>query len=125
MITLLNNYSSLVIIFLFQINIVRPPNYIALITFCIMCILLIIMLHENGFTYKFLYNRRLWGVVSVLFCTVMSSGQMWNHIEKPPFCMDSQTGEFRFIHHQRKRQYVFETYIVMVLCILLVLEICL
>jgi oligosaccharyltransferase complex subunit gamma len=49
----------------------------------------------------------------------MTSGQMWNHIRGPPFIHKSASGNVGYIHASSQGQFVLETYIIMVLSILL------
>lgn len=50
----------------------------------------------------------------------MISGQMWNHIRGPPFIHKSPSGNVAYIHASSQGQFILETYIVMVLCILFI-----
>jgi len=49
----------------------------------------------------------------------MTSGQMWNHIRGPPFIHKSPNGNVAYIHGSSQGQFIVETYIVMVMSILL------
>jgi len=49
----------------------------------------------------------------------MTSGQMWNHIRGPPFVHKSPNGNVAYIHGSSQGQFIVETYIVMVMSILL------
>lgn len=50
----------------------------------------------------------------------MTSGQMWNHIRGPPFFHKSPNGNVAYIHGSSQGQFIVETYIVMVMSILLI-----
>lgn len=54
-----------------------------------------------------------------MFTLAMVSGQMWNHIRSPPFVYKTQNGGIAYIHGSSQGQFIFETYIVIVLGILL------
>lgn len=60
----------------------------------------------------------MWGMGALFFCFAMTSGQMWNHIRGPPFLHKNQNGQIAYIHGSSQGQFVFETYIIMFLCIL-------
>lgn len=102
-----------------QIRVFRPPNYSGTLA------LFMLFAMVGGFLYlrrnnlEFLYNKKLWGLLSVSFCFMMVSGQMWNHIRGPPFMHKSQNGGVAYIHGSAQGQFVLETYIVMILSILL------
>lgn len=61
----------------------------------------------------------MWGMGALFFCFAMTSGQMWNHIRGPPFLHKNQNGQIAYIHGSSQGQFVFETYIIMFLSILL------
>lgn len=44
---------------------------------------------------------------------------MWNHIRGPPFIHRSSSGNVAYIHASSQGQFILETYIVMVLSILI------
>lgn len=52
----------------------------------------------------------------------MTSGQMWNHIRTPPFIHKSPSGNVAYIHGSSQGQFVLETYIVIVISILLLVQ---
>lgn len=104
---------------LFQINVIRTPHHLAEFMFLVTFVMFIALLRENGVKFSFLQNKHFWGVLTVLFCIAMCSGQMWNLIENPPFMSKSQDGIVHLIHRLGHKQYLFETYLVMVLSILL------
>lgn len=110
---------NLVLFLFFQIIITRPPNNFVTFMLVVTIVLFIFVLYENGFRFHFLCCKNFWAVSTVLFCTAMTSGQMWNHIENPPFFYENQDGELRFIHQASKSQFLFETYLVLMLSILL------
>ncbi|KAF7284866.1 hypothetical protein GWI33_021507 [Rhynchophorus ferrugineus] len=98
-----------------QIRVFRPPNYSGTLA------VIILFSFVGGFLYlkrnnlDFLYNKTIWGVSALLFCFTMTSGQMWNHIRGPPFVHRNQHGQVAYIHGSSQGQFVFETYIIMLL----------
>lgn len=54
-----------------------------------------------------------------IFTLAMVSGQMWNHIRSPPFVHKTQNGGIAYIHGSSQGQFIFETYIIIVIGILL------
>lgn len=78
---------------------------------------IILYLRRNNL--EFLYNKTMWGVGALFFTLAMTSGQMWNHIRGPPFMHKNQNGQIAYIHGSSQGQFVIETYIVMLLSILL------
>lgn len=98
-----------------KILIVRPANHAAATIFFVTCIMFIFVMRENGATFSFSYNKKFWGFGVVLFCIFMSSGHMWNYIENPPLVYKNQDDGVVIIHRSRRKQSVFETYIVAIL----------
>jgi oligosaccharyltransferase complex subunit gamma len=98
-----------------QIRVFRPPNYSGSVA------VIMLVAFVGGFLYlkrnnlEFLQNKQLWGLLALLFCFAMVSGQMWNHIRSPPFVHKAQNGGISYFHGSSQGQLVFETYIVMVL----------
>jgi len=51
----------------------------------------------------------------------MISGQMWNHIRGPPLMHRNQQGIITYIHNSSQGQFIIETYIIIILSILLII----
>lgn len=104
-----------------QIRVFRPPNYSGTVAVLMLAILVggFVYLRRNNL--EFLYNKQVWGLLALLFCFAMISGQMWNHIRSPPFVHSSQNGGISYIHGSSQGQFVIETYIVMFLNAMIVL----
>uniref|UniRef100_T1GGW3 Magnesium transporter protein 1 n=1 Tax=Megaselia scalaris TaxID=36166 RepID=T1GGW3_MEGSC len=98
-----------------QIRVFRPPNYAGTVALISLGALVAGILYIRRNNLEFLYNKDLWGVLAVLFCFLMISGQMWNHIRGPPLIHKSQNGGVAYIHGSSQGQLVIETYIVMFL----------
>lgn len=98
-----------------QIRIFRPPNYFGTVATLTLVLFVggILYLRRNNL--EFLSNKKFWGVAALMFCFVMVSGQMWNHIRSPPFLHKGQNGAIAYIHGSSQGQLVVETYIVMFL----------
>lgn len=97
----------------------RPPNYSGTVALVVLFALVAGFLYLRRNNLDFLYNKNMWGVGALFFCFTMVSGQMWNHIRGPPFVHKSHSGGVAYIHGSSQGQFVLETYIVMVLSILL------
>lgn len=98
-----------------QIRVFRPPNYSGTFALVILFGIIAAFLYLRRNNLEFLYNKTMWGISSLFFCFAMTSGQMWNHIRGPPFIHKNQNGQIAYIHGSSQGQFVFETYIVMVL----------
>uniref|UniRef100_A0A1B6CU16 Magnesium transporter protein 1 n=1 Tax=Clastoptera arizonana TaxID=38151 RepID=A0A1B6CU16_9HEMI len=98
-----------------QIRVFRPPSYSGTMALIIIVALFGGCLYLRRNNLDFFYNKTLWGVSAVIFCFVMISGQMWNHIRSPPFSHRSQSGAAAFINSSSQGQFVSETYIVLLL----------
>lgn len=97
-----------------QIRVFRPPNYSGPMAFIMLFGLVAGFLYVKRNNLEFLYNKLMWGIIAVLFCFAMISGQMWNHIRGPPFIHKTQNG-VAYIHGSSQGQFVLETYIVILL----------
>ncbi|KAJ8922654.1 hypothetical protein NQ315_007686 [Exocentrus adspersus] len=98
-----------------QIRVFRPPNYSGTFALVILFSIVAGFLYLRRNNLEFLYNKTMWGVGSLFFCFAMTSGQMWNHIRGPPFIHKNQNGQIAYIHGSSQGQFVFETYIIMIL----------
>lgn len=98
-----------------QIRIFRPPNYSGTVAVITLFVLLGGLLYLRRNNLEFLYNKQMWGLLAVLFCFAMISGQMWNHIRAPPLIHRNQNGGVAYIHGSSQGQLIIETYIVMFL----------
>ncbi|GAB0099504.1 tumor suppressor candidate 3 [Sergentomyia squamirostris] len=98
-----------------QIRVFRPPNYSGTVAVVMLAALVGGFLYIRRNNLDFLANKQMWGIISLLFCFAMVSGQMWNHIRSPPFIHKSQGGGVSYIHGSSQGQLVIETYIVMFL----------
>lgn len=98
-----------------QIRIFRPPNYSGTVAVLMLGSLVGGFLYLRRNNLDFLYNKQLWGIVALVFCFAMVSGQMWNHIRSPPFVHKGANGGVAYIHGSSQGQLVVETYIVMFL----------
>lgn len=104
-----------------NVRVFRPPNYSGTLALAFIFSLVGGLLYIKRNSLEFLYNRTTWGLIAlaVIFC--MISGQMWNHIRGPPFMnRNPQTGQVSYIHGSSQGQYIFETYIVMILNVAIV-----
>ncbi|KAJ8970230.1 hypothetical protein NQ317_015670 [Molorchus minor] len=100
-----------------QIRVFRPPNYSGTFALVILFGIVAAFLYLRRNNLEFLYNKTMWGMSALFFCFAMTSGQMWNHIRGPPFIHKNQNGQIAYIHGSSQGQFVFETYIIMVLII--------
>ena len=62
----------------------------------------------------FLQSDTTWSMLIVNWVLAMLSGQMWNKIRHPDLFRKTQN-EMRWIHASRKRQFVLETYFVLLM----------
>ncbi|CAD5122082.1 DgyrCDS10533 [Dimorphilus gyrociliatus] len=103
-----------------HIRVFRPPSYSGTLALALLFSLIGGLLYLKRNSLDFLYNRNSWGIAALSIIFAMISGQMWNHIRGPPFLHSNpQTGQTLFIHSSSQAQFIIETYIVIVLCILL------
>ena len=58
----------------------------------------VILIYMRRNNLEFLYNKNLWGMMSLFFVFAMCSGQMWNHIRGPPLVHKTQGGQVAYIH---------------------------
>ena len=63
---------------------------------------------------SFLQSDTTWSMLIVNWVLAMLSGQMWNKIRHPDLFRKTQN-EMRWIHASRKRQFVLETYFVLLM----------
>lgn len=98
-----------------QIRVFRPPNYSGSAAVAMLVLMVAGVLYVRRNNLEFLYNKQMWSMLAVMFCFVMVSGQMWNHIRTPPFMHRNQNGGASYIHGSSQGQLVAETYIVMFL----------
>lgn len=98
-----------------KIRVFRPPNYSGTIAVIMLVAFLGGFLYVRRNNLEFLQNKQLWGLLAVLFTFAMISGQMWNHIRSPPFVHKAQNGGISYFHGSSQGQFVFETYVVMIL----------
>ncbi|KAL7287809.1 hypothetical protein TKK_0018184 [Trichogramma kaykai] len=98
-----------------QFRVFRPPSYSGTVAIIMLMILIAAFLYLKRNNLDFLYNKTIWGLGGLLFTLTMISGQMWNHIRSPPFIYKSPNGNVAYIHGSSQGQFVFETYIVMIL----------
>lgn len=97
------------------IRVLHPPNYTSTVALAFLFILAVGMLYLKRNSMEFMYNKTMWGALSVSTILAMTSGQMWNHIRGPPFIYrNPQTGRTHYIHGGSQGQFVAESYIVMV-----------
>ncbi|VVC36256.1 Thioredoxin-like fold,Oligosaccharyl transferase complex, subunit OST3/OST6 [Cinara cedri] len=104
-----------------QIRIFRPPNYSSTLALSILFAICSSFLYVRRNNMEMIFNKNLWGIGAVLFCLTMISGQMWNHIRGPPLMHRNQQGVITYIHNSSQGQFIFETYIIIVLTIDLIL----
>jgi len=97
-----------------QIRVIRPPSYSGIIIALLAMGLVGSLLYIRRNNLEFLYNRTSWALLSLTIVFAMTSGQMWNHIRGPPLMQKTQRG-IAYIHGSTNGQYVFETYIVIIL----------
>ncbi|XP_071787042.1 dolichyl-diphosphooligosaccharide--protein glycosyltransferase subunit TUSC3-like [Asterias amurensis] len=99
-----------------HIRIFRPPNYSGTIALGILLSMIAGFLYFRRNNLEFLYNKTIWGVVSLCIVFAMTSGQMWNHIRGPPYAhRNPQTGQVSYVHGSSQGQFVAETHIVILL----------
>ena len=67
----------------------------------------VILIYMRRNNLEFLYNKNLWGMMSLFFVFAMCSGQMWNHIRGPPLVHKTQGGQVAYIHGSSQ---VLDTY---------------
>eukprot|EP00795_Rhopilema_esculentum_P000384 gene384-10048_t len=104
-----------------HIRVVRPPNYAFAVFIGILLASIGCILYVRRKSLEFIYNKNYWAIGAVTIVFIMISGQMWNHIRNPPYAhRNPQNGEIIYIHGSSDGQLIAETYIVFVLCILLV-----
>ncbi|XP_065213399.1 magnesium transporter protein 1-like isoform X3 [Planococcus citri] len=60
-------------------------------------------------------NRTIWGITSIAFCLIMTSGQMWNHMRSPPFITRNPSGGVNYVLPSSHSQLIGETYMVFLL----------
>ncbi|XP_042637816.1 magnesium transporter protein 1-like [Orycteropus afer afer] len=71
---------------------------------------LVYLLKRKG---EFIFDKTLWAILAVSLVAVMTSGQMWTHINRAPYAQRSpRTGHVHYIHRMADSQFVAETYIV-------------
>ncbi|KAK6620474.1 hypothetical protein RUM44_006875 [Polyplax serrata] len=106
-----------------QIRIFRPPNYSGAVAFFMIFTVIcgFLYVRRNTLDFSKFYNKNLWGTFALMFTLAMVSGQMWNHIRSPPFVHKMQNGGIAYIHGSSQGQFIFETYIIIVLEGLMVL----
>ncbi|VDN55088.1 unnamed protein product [Dracunculus medinensis] len=105
-----------VVLFLYIIRILQPPNYAAPAVVLLLAMLVLGLLYMRRNNLEFLYNRTSWAFVSLCIVFAFMSGQMWNHIRGPPFVMTNpSTRETSFVHRSTQYQLVAETYLVALL----------
>jgi len=104
-----------------QIRVFRPPNYSGTVAVLMLFCLVGGFLYLRRNNLDFLFNKQLWGILALLFCFAMISGQMWNHIRGPPLVHKGANGGIAYIHGSSQGQLVIETYIVMFLNAMIVL----
>jgi len=104
-----------------QIRVLRPPNYSATIALVALFGVIGGLLYLRRNNLEFLYNKTMWGVLSLFLVFTMTSGQMWNHIRGPPFVHRTNTGNIAYVHGSSQGQFVLETYIIMGISALTVL----
>ena len=80
------------------IRVLRPPNYTGTIAMFILFGVTVILIYMRRNNLEFLYNKNLWGMMSLFFVFAMCSGQMWNHIRGPPLVHKTQGGQVAYIH---------------------------
>lgn len=98
-----------------SITVYRPPNHTGTVVLGVMFLVAAAMLYMKRDSMEFMYNKTLWGTLSVCTVLAMTSGQMWNHIRGPPFLhRNPQTGSMHYIHGSSQGQFIFETYIVLI-----------
>ncbi|XP_039265417.1 dolichyl-diphosphooligosaccharide--protein glycosyltransferase subunit TUSC3-like [Styela clava] len=97
-----------------NIRIFRPPNYTGTVVLVLLFSLAGGLLYMKRNSLEFLYNKTMWGVLSMVIVLGMTSGQMWNHIRGPPYAhRNPQTGAMHYIHGSSQGQFVAETHIIM------------
>lgn len=98
-----------------QIQVLRPPNYFGTAVIIMLGIVIGGLLFVRRNKLEFINNKTVWGMGAVFFTLAMISGQMWNHIKGPLFIHYSSSGHTTYIYASSQGQFIFETYIVMVL----------
>ncbi|XKL67975.1 hypothetical protein PGB90_003466 [Kerria lacca] len=110
-----------------EFKVFRPPNYISTLCLLLMFFVGSIVMYFKQENFEFLQNRTLWAVITISFCLMMISGQMWNHIRGPPFYHRSSNG-ISYIHGSSQGQFISETYLIFMLngcfaaCIITIIE---
>ncbi|CAG0891504.1 unnamed protein product [Cyprideis torosa] len=97
-----------------NIRVFRPPNYSGTIAVLALAIFAGAVVYLRRNSLDFLKNKTMWAIFCLCFVFAMISGQMWNHIRGPPFLHKSQNG-VGYIHGSSQGQFIFETYLVIIM----------
>lgn len=95
----------------FEIRVYRPRSYTVPILVALGVILVATLLYVRRNDLSFLYNHNAFGVLALFIVLASTSGQMWNHIRRPPYQHNTQNGPV-YIQGNSGGQFVAETYIV-------------
>ncbi|XKL62639.1 hypothetical protein PGB90_002472 [Kerria lacca] len=95
-------------------RIMRPPFFFGTAGLLVLFFVGSIVIYFKCENFSIL-NRTIWGLTSIGFCLLMTSGQMWNHIRCPPFLMRAQDGGFSYVHPSSHGQFIGETYFILLL----------
>lgn len=97
-----------------KIKIIVPPDFTPLIyAAAFLFPFFILALWKPDIVTQILSNKTMWGLIVMTIVMIMTSGQMWNHIRKPPEANRDHNGNLQYIHGSRSGQFIFETYIVL------------
>lgn len=108
-------------------KIFRPPNYASTVGLLLLIFVGSVVMYFKQENFEFLQNRTVWAAITVVFCLLMTSGQMWNHIRSPPMYHKSANG-ISYIHGSSQGQFISETYLIFMLnacfagCIIMIID---
>ncbi|KAK7579814.1 hypothetical protein V9T40_000443 [Parthenolecanium corni] len=110
-----------------EFKIFRPPNYASTVGLLLLIFVGSVVMYFKQENFEFLQNRTVWAALTVVFCLLMTSGQMWNHIRSPPMYHKSANG-ISYIHGSSQGQFISETYLIFMLnacfagCIIMIID---
>ena len=100
--------------------IVRPFNYVGLITTTTLALGLITFVTvAKPYVLPIIQNRNLWAGISLIAILLFTSGHMFNHIRKVPYVSGDGKGGISYFAGGFSNQFGMETQIVAAMCKLL------
>lgn len=98
-----------------EFKVLRTPNYLGTFILFVTFFCGSVVMYFKQENIEYLQNKSVWAFIAVIFCLIMTSGQMWNHIRGPPFYHRSSSGVNVYVHGSSQGQFIVETYIVFLL----------